>query len=220
MPEPTPALADPRGLLIAFEGGEGAGKSTQAKRLVGWLEAAGRETVLTFEPGDTELGQALRAMLLHLDGPDPSARAEALLYAADRAEHVTRVIRPALARGAVVVTDRFVDSSIAYQGAGRDLGADAVEALSTFATDGLRPDLTVLLDVAPQVGLHRFERPPDRLEAEPLAFHARVRDAFARLAAAEPARYLVVDASAEPDRVWEQVRDRVTELLAAREGSA
>jgi dTMP kinase len=213
VPEPTAAAATPRGVLIALEGGEGAGKSTQAKRLVGWLEQQGREAVLTFEPGDTTLGRALRGLLLHLDGPSPSPRAEALLYAADRAEHVATVLRPALARGAVVVTDRYVDSSIAYQGAGRDLGADAVESLSAWATEGLRPDLTVLLDVAPGVGLRRFDTPPDRLEAEPLAFHERVRAAFLTRAAAEPARYLVVDASADPDRVWGQIRDRVAALL-------
>jgi dTMP kinase len=212
---PTSSTSSRRGLFVAFEGGEGAGKSTQAKRLAAWLEEQGREAVLTFEPGDTALGRQLRAAVLHVDGPHPSPRAEALLYAADRAEHVTRVVRPALERGAVVVTDRYIDSSIAYQGSGRDLGADEVQHLSEWATEGLWPDLTVLLDVPPGVGLHRFDTPHDRLESEPLDFHERVRSAFLGLAARDPERYLVVDATGAPDEVWARIRDRAAALLEA-----
>lgn len=203
------------GLFVAFEGGEGAGKSTQVRLLAAELRGHGHEVVVTFEPGDTEPGRRLREALLHPDGPRLTPRAEALLFAADRAEHVATVVRPALARGAVVVTDRYLDSSIAYQGSGRDLGADEVESLSTWATEGLLPDLTVVLDLPARDGLARVEA-PDRLEAEPLDFHERVRSAFLRLASRDPRRYVVLDATADPESVHAQVLAAVTARLEAR----
>jgi dTMP kinase len=205
------------GTFLALEGGEGAGKSTQARLLCEWLESRGHEVVVTREPGATPSGQRLRALLL-----DPqtalSPRTEALLYAADRAEHVAEVVRPALERGAVVLTDRYVDSSLAYQGAGRALQRAEVAKLSQWATEGLRPDLTVLLDVDPAVGLERAagrRGGADRLEAESLAFHRRVRRGFLDLAADDPGRYLVVDAGQPPEKVAAQVRTRVEKLLRA-----
>jgi dTMP kinase len=161
--EHTPPVArmGVAGLFVSLEGGDGAGKSTQARLLRDWLVAAGREVVLTREPGGTELGQLLRDAVLHGDHVDP--RTEALLYATDRAHHVASLVRPALERGAVVVTDRYLDSSVAYQGSGRDLGAEEVEALSMWATDGLLPALTVLLDLDPVLGRSRLTGDPDRL---------------------------------------------------------
>lgn len=202
-----------RGVFVAFEGGEGAGKSTQAHRLHDWLLSTGHPAVLTFEPGDTPVGQQLRSLLLGHQTGSLAARTEALLYAADRAEHVARVVRPALARGDVVITDRYLDSSVAYQGAGRTLQPAEVAELSRWATEDLLPDLTVLLDVDPEVGFRRFDTPADRLESEPLAFHRRVRSGFLELAAAAPQRYLVVDATGDADAVQQQVRERVKELL-------
>ncbi|MCW2779074.1 MAG: tmk [Frankiales bacterium] len=211
----TPAPLLP-GTLLALEGGEGAGKSTQAGLLADWLRGLGHEVVVTREPGATPLGARLRAVLL--DGEPVSPRAEALLYAADRAHHVATLVRPALERGAVVVTDRFVDSSLAYQGAGRALTVPDVQRLSTWATEGLRPDLVLLLDVDPAVGLLRAQQTgaPDRLEAESLAFHERVREGFLDLARKDPARYLVVPAAAPPDVVHAAVRERVAQLLGLR----
>jgi dTMP kinase len=202
-----------RGLFVAFEGGEGAGKSTQAVRLATWLRDRGHDVVLTREPGDTVVGAELRRIVL-----DPASgmshRTELLLYAADKAEHVEQVVRPALARGAAVVTDRYVDSTLAYQGAGRDLPDDAVERIARWATGGLRPDLTVLLDVDPEAGLTRFaER--DRIEGESLEFHRRVRDGFLRLAQERPQDYLVLDATASADEIERHVRARVEPLLPA-----
>jgi dTMP kinase len=200
------------GLFVVFEGGEGAGKSTQVQRLAGVLTAEGYDVVVTREPGATEVGARIRAVLL-----DPmttlSARAEALLYAADRAHHVAEVVRPALARGAVVISDRYVDSSLAYQGAGRELEQDEVAELSRWATDGLRPALTVLLDIDPAAGLARATGAPDRIERESLSFHQVVRQGFLDLAAAEPHRYLVLSASRDVDVVHEAVVARVTPLL-------
>ncbi|GGO72750.1 dTMP kinase [Nocardioides deserti] len=200
------------GVLVCFEGGEGSGKSTQSRRLRSWLESEGYVVVLTFEPGDTEVGQVLRRLVL-----DPATGAldphtEALLYAADRAEHVARVVRPALERGEVVVMDRYVDSSLAYQGAGRDLDVAMVERVSRWATDDLRPHLTVVLDLEPEQGLGRFaER--DKIEGESLEFHRRVREAFLRMAAADPDHYLVLDARAPVDEIAAAVRARVEPLL-------
>lgn len=202
-----------QGAFIAFEGGEGAGKSTQVRLLHRWLVEAGHTVCVTFEPGDTPVGARLRAILLDHETGDLAPRTEALLYAADRAEHVARVVRPALERGEVVVTDRYLDSSIAYQGAGRSLEADDIAQLSLWATGLLRPHLTVLLDLEPEAGLRRFDAPADRLEAEPLEFHRRVREGFLALAAAAPERYLVVDAAAPTDAVQAQVLARVEELL-------
>ena len=203
-----------RGVFIAFEGGEGAGKSTQARLLAQALRAEDREVVLTHEPGDTAVGQRLRAILLDPATRPLAHRAEALLYAADKAQHVEQVVRRALARGAVVVTDRYVDSTIAYQGAGRALPPAEVERLARWATGDLRPHLTVLLDLPPEVAFSRFER-HDRLESEPLDFHRRVRSAFAALAAADPGHYLVLDAQLPETQIAEQVQSRVWLLLGA-----
>lgn len=209
------------GLFVVFEGGEGAGKSTQAVKLAAWLQVHGIEAVLTREPGATSVGARIRSMLLDRDalptGENLAPRAEALLYAADRAHHVSTVVRPALARGAVVVSDRYVDSSLAYQGAGRVLPVEEVAWLSRWATGSLKPDLVVLLDLEPIAGLKRVSRRgrSDRLESESYAFHERVRYAFLDLASAEPRRYLVVDATADPEEVAKQVRERVTRLLPA-----
>jgi dTMP kinase len=185
------------GFFLVFEGGEGAGKSTQVQAVAGWFAARGLEVVSTREPGATDLGRRLRGLLLDPD-VTLSPRSEALLYAADRAEHVASVVRPALDRGAAVISDRYVDSSLAYQGAGRALEMDAVARLSEWATGDLVPDLTVLLDLPPEVGLARaHERSGhDRLEREQIAFHERVRAHFLWLADQEPSRYAVIDATA------------------------
>ena len=207
MPAPS------RGSFVAFEGGEGAGKSTQVGLLAKVLTQQGREVVTTFEPGDTAVGRQLRQILLgHQTGAiDP--RTEALLYAADRAEHVASVVVPALDRGAVCITDRYIDSSIAYQGAGRTLQPDDIERISTWATGELWPDLTIVLDIDPAIGLTRFDTPADRLESEPLAFHQRVREHFLALSARSPERYLVVDATASADDVAAAVHDAVQKRL-------
>ncbi len=204
-----------RGLFIALEGGEGAGKSTQGGLLADHLRARGAEVVQTREPGGTPAGEAIRDVLLSRanDGLDP--RSEALLFAAARGEHAERVIRPAIERGAIVVCDRYLDSSAAYQGVGRDLGVDAIRELSLWATRGLLPDLTIVLDVDPAVGLARVTN-PDRLEAEPLAFHQRVRTGFIALAALDPGRYLVIDAAQDVSVIATAIADRVDALMAAR----
>ncbi len=206
------------GFFLSFEGGEGVGKSTQAALLGAWLRAAfGREVVLTREPGGTTLGNELRNAVLHGEDVDP--RTEALLYATDRAHHVHSLVRPALERGAVVITDRYLDSSVAYQGNGRDLGADEVEQLSLWATGGLLPQLTVLLDLDPLIGLTRLTGDPDRLERAGDDFHRRIRHAFLERAAVDPGRWLVVDASRTVDEIQAEVRRRVAaavgELLPA-----
>ncbi len=204
------------GFFLAFEGGEGAGKSTQARMLADWFTERGYEVVVTREPGSTPIGQRLRQMLLDPATGELSPRAEALLYAADRAEHVASVIRPALARGAVVITDRYVDSSLAYQGAGRDLSLGEVERLSSFATSGLKPDVTVLLDVRVEEGLARTslrDSSPDRLEQESLEFHQTVHDAFRELANTAPDRYLVVDASLSAETIHRIIVDRLAPVV-------
>ncbi|MFD2083245.1 dTMP kinase [Actinopolymorpha cephalotaxi] len=200
------------GLFIAFEGGEGAGKSTQAKRLAGWLEDQGHTVTVTHEPGATDIGRELRQLLLH-GASGISPRTEALLYAADKAEHVDSMIKPVLAQGAVVITDRYVDSALAYQGGGRDLSQSDLVRLSRWATGGLRPHLTVLLDVPPEAGLARGDGTPDRLEREPLEFHTRVRQQFLDLAALDPERYAVLDATRPVDELAAQIRDAVRPLL-------
>lgn len=202
------------GLLISFEGGDGVGKSTQLGLLADHLAGLGHEVVRTREPGGTPLGVELRNAVLHGDHVSP--RTEALLYATDRAHHVDTVIRPALERGAVVLTDRYLDSSVAYQGDGRDLGAEEVERLSLWATDGLLPQLTVLLDLDPAVGLGRLTGAPDRLESAGLDFHVRTRQAFLDRAAADPARWLVLDAARDAHEVHADVVARVDALLARR----
>ncbi|WP_432049521.1 dTMP kinase [Verrucosispora sp. NA02020] len=210
------------GLFVVFEGGEGAGKSTQLAQLAERLRGDGRDVVVTREPGATAVGTRIRSMVLDTTGDEaPSPRAEALLYAADRAHHVATVVRPALVRGAVVISDRYVDSSLAYQGAGRTLPVDEVSWLSSWATGGLKPDLVVLLDVDPRTGLSRVaarSQAADRLEAESVGFHERVRYAFLDLAAADPKRYLVLDGSRPAEEIAEQVARRVEELLGAPGG--
>jgi len=202
------------GLFVAFEGGEGAGKSTQARRLAAALTARGYDVVVTFEPGATAVGRKIRDVLLDPANSDMAPRTEAMLYAADRAQHVQEILRPALERGAVVITDRYVDSSLAYQGAGRELDPHEIRRLSRWATDGLYPDLTVLLDVPPEVGLARATGPGDRLEAEAMAFHERVRQSFLDLARRGRDRYLVLDVSEQdPDEVHTLVLERVTSRL-------
>ncbi|OJU44101.1 MAG: dTMP kinase [Microbacterium sp. 69-7] len=205
-----------RGLWVTFEGGDGTGKTTQATRLETWLREQGRTVVRTREPGGTEVGVLIRDIVLHHRG-EVSPRAEALLYAADRAQHVATLVRPALARGEVVIQDRYLDSSVAYQGAGRVLDAEQVRDLSMWATEGALPDLTVLLDLDPATARRRLDaadKPFDRLEAEKSAFHERVRDAFLALAAADPRRFLVLDAARSEDELAAAVRDRIRPLLA------
>lgn len=181
------------GRFISFEGGDGAGKTTQIALLVEHIESTGGEVVVTREPGGTELGRKIRQALLH--GEDLSPRTEALLYSADRAHHAATVIRPALERGATVITDRFADSSVAYQGAARDLGVDEIRELNTWAVDGLAPELTILLDLDPEIGSARVGEEKDRLESAGDAFHRRVRETFLDIAASEPDRFVIIDAS-------------------------
>ena len=202
-----------RGLLIAFEGGEGAGKTTQARLLAIWLREQGYDVVATHEPGATKVGMRLRALLLDTAHTGLSPRAETLMYAADRAEHVKTVIAPALERGAVVVTDRYVDSSLAYQGRGRNLPLAEIAGLNQWATGGLRPDLTILLDLPPVAGLVRRAPSADRLEAEPTEFHQRVREGFLAQARAEPQRYLVLDATRPQEQLSREIQDRIRDLL-------
>ncbi|MBD8219592.1 dTMP kinase [Microbacterium sp. CFBP 13617] len=212
---PRAAAAGGPGLFVTFEGGDGAGKTTQASLLEQWVRSDGRDVVRTREPGGTEVGVRIRDIVLHHRG-HINARAEALLYAADRAHHVETVVQPAIARGDVVIQDRYLDSSVAYQGAGRVLDADDVRALSLWATDGLLPDLTVLLDLDPTAARARLDaddKPFDRLEAEKNEFHARVRDGFLALARREPERFLVLDATEAPDVLAARVRDAVTTRL-------
>ncbi len=208
-----PTVRTHAGTFVALEGGEGAGKSTQLRLLEQWLTARGHDVVVTREPGATPAGQRIRALLLDPATGRLAPRAEAMLYAADRAQHVAEVVVPALGRGAVVLTDRYVDSSLAYQGAGRELAVDEVRRLSQWATDGLRPDLVVLLDVDPVVGLQRAGDVPDRIEAESLDFHRRVRAGFLHLAEDDPERYVVVDADQPPEQVLAQVQERLEQCL-------
>lgn len=199
------------GLFIAFEGGEGAGKSTQTTLLADWLTAQGREVVSTRQPGGTDVGRQIREIVLSPETGELSGRTEVLLYAADKAEHVDTVVRPALERGAVVITDRYVDSALAYQGAGRGVD-DEAERILWWSVGGLRPDLTVVLDVAPSEGMSRFEE-RDRIEAEGGDFHERVREMFLRLAARGDG-YLVLDGRAPVETIAGQVQAAVAELIA------
>ncbi len=205
------------GLFISLEGIDGVGKSTQSDLLEEFLRAQGREVVRTFEPGGTELGQEIRHLLLHRKG-DVAPRAEALLYAADRAHHVASKIRPALNRGEVVMTDRYLDSSVAYQGVGRALSAEDVRAISLFAVEGLLPDLTILLDLEASAAAARRNNTgeaPDRLEREKIEFFEAVRQAYLDMAAAEPDRWLVIDAGKTVEEMQAQIRDRVADMLGA-----
>lgn len=214
-----------RGLWVTFEGGDGSGKTTQAALLEERLGAAGRTVVRTREPGGTAVGRKIREIVLHHRAgahggdaaePEIAPRAEALLFAADRAHHVATVVRPALERGDVVIQDRYLDSSIAYQGAGRVLDPDEVRRLSLWATRGALPDLTVLLDLdapAARARLDADDKPFDRMEAEQADFHARVREAFLSLAAAEPSRFLVLDATRPREELAEAIAARADALL-------
>jgi dTMP kinase len=210
----TPPAAS-RGVFLAFEGGEGTGKTTQMRVLADDLAGRGYRVVVTHEPGDTKVGAQLRQLLLD-PATSVTAQTEALLYAADRAEHVANVVAPALASGAVVISDRYLDSSIAYQGYGRRLDIGEITRTSLWATGGLVPDLTLLLDLPPEDGLRRARGRggrADRLEAEAMEFHTRVRAGFRTLAQAAPARYAVIDAAGAPDQVADAVRLAVDALL-------
>lgn len=210
-----PSSSHPGGLFIVFEGGDGAGKSTQAALLADRLAAAGRTVLRTREPGGTPIGEKLRSLILDHGHGTVDARTEALMFAASRAAHVEQVVRPALMAGTVVVCDRYVDSSVAYQGVGRELGTDDVLRVNRWATGGLLPDLTVLLDVHPEAGRNRRtsgEAAEDRLESEPDDFHTRIRGAFLELAAASPSRYLVLDAAGPVAELASAVADRVEAL--------
>lgn len=206
------------GVFITLEGGDGSGKSTQAALLESWLTERGRTVVRTREPGGTDFGTEVREIVLHSRG-HIAPRAEALLYAADRAQHIATKVRPALERGEVVVQDRYLDSSVAYQGVGRVLDAGEIRDLSLWAAEGLLPDVTILLDLDEEVARARLDdanKRFDRLEAEKSDFHRRVREAFLALAAAEPERFLVVDAALPAEEIAAVIRERVEELLVRR----
>ncbi|CNE79198.1 Thymidylate kinase [Mycobacterium tuberculosis] len=211
-PAQQPARRE-RGVFIAFEGGEGAGKTTQARLAAIWLRDHGYDVVTTHEPGATKIGMRLRAMLLDRDTTGLSDRAETLLYAADRADHIANVIRPAMERGAIVVSDRYVDSSLAYQGFGRQQPVEDIARVNAWATGGLVPDLTVLLEIPPEAGLRRLPAPADRIESEPRDFHERVRAGFRALAEADPDRYLVLDASRPQSELSREIQYRIREIL-------
>jgi dTMP kinase len=203
------------GLFLTFEGGDGSGKSTQSALLTDWLTEQGKTVVHSREPGGTDFGLEVRELVLHRRG-HIAARAEALLYAADRAHNIATVVRPALERGDIVIQDRYLDSSVAYQGAGRVLDETEVRDLSLWATEGLLPDLTVLLDLDETTGRTRLDESRtryDRLEAEADDFHGRVRQAYLALAEAEPTRFLVLDATLPVDELAARIRDRVSALL-------
>ncbi|PRB41468.1 dTMP kinase [Arthrobacter sp. MYb23] len=208
------------GLFIAFEGGDGAGKSTQAARLSAALESRGLPVLRTREPGGTPIGEKLRSLVLDHGHGTIDPRTEALMFAAARAAHASQVIRPALAEGTVVITDRYIDSSVAYQGAGRGLGAEGVLSLNEWATEGLHPDLTVLLDVDPSDGRQRRtagDATEDRLESEPDDFHSAIRHAFLDLAAAAPSSYLVLPANADIETLASRILERVESLLVSED---
>ncbi|WEV46935.1 dTMP kinase [Bifidobacterium sp. ESL0690] len=200
------------GVFISFEGVDGVGKTTQVKRLKNYVEELGREVVVTREPGGTKLGVALRQLLLH--GEEIVPRTEALLFAADRAQHVAEVIRPALARGAVVISDRYIDSSLAYQAGGRELTQEDVRDLSLWATNNLLPERTYLLDMDPAASHGRLDHNEDRMESAGNGFQERTRQAFLDLAAHEKSRFKVIDASKPIDEVWNQIRADADDLLA------
>ncbi|OUZ09241.1 dTMP kinase [Aeromicrobium sp. PE09-221] len=209
----VPALYTETGVFVAFEGGEGSGKSTQARLLAEWLTQHERGVEVTREPGGTAVGQQLRRILLDPDTGELSPRTEALVYIADKAEHVDHVVLPALAEGKVVVTDRYVDSTLAYQGAGRALRAAELEPIARWATSGLRPHLTIVLDIDPVVGLARAGS-PDRIESEPLEFHQRVRQHFLELASTDPTHYVVIPADQDPGAVHIVVQRAIAPWLS------
>ncbi|WP_235779958.1 dTMP kinase [Sinomonas notoginsengisoli] len=222
-PRPVPSSPGPSsapGLFVAFEGGDGAGKSTQARLLADALLADRREVLLTREPGGTQIGEKLRGLVLEHGHGEIDARTEALIFAAARAAHVAQAIRPALARGAVVITDRYIGSSIVYQGIARGLGARDVRGLNEWATEGLWPDLTVVLDVDEAEGRTRRtagNTAEDRLESEPDAFHRSVREAFLDLASGPPDRYIVLDAGRPATELAAEIAERVRAVLPAGE---
>ncbi|MEL0149282.1 MAG: dTMP kinase [Pontimonas sp.] len=203
------------GLFITFEGGDGSGKTTQINLLASWLESEGHTVVITREPGGTDLGTELRNIILHREG-FIAPRAEALLYAADRSHHIHTLVRPALKRGEIVVQDRYLDSSVAYQGAGRVLDPTEVRDISLWATENLMPDLTVVLDVPASVAKERQaagERQYDRLEAEAEDFHTRVRESYLALATEEPERFLVIDGESSIEEIHQAIVAKVSDLL-------
>jgi dTMP kinase len=211
-------VPDTTGVFISFEGIDGVGKSTQADLMQGYLTAKGLEVTRTLEPGGSDLGVEIRHLLLHRKG-EVSVRSEALLYAADRAHHVAGVIRPALTKGNVVISDRFLDSSVAYQGAGRDLDLTEVRNLSLWAVDNLLPDLTVLLDLdaaAASIRRGKTGAEPDRLEREKITFFEAARETYLQLAKNEPKRFHVVDASKDPDSIWKLIQPRLDALLESK----
>lgn len=216
--QPSSGLRPAAGLFVAFEGGDGAGKSTQAQLLAQALRAEGREVLLTREPGGTEIGEKLRSLVLEHGHGEIDPRTEALIFAAARAAHVAQAIRPMLERGGVVITDRYIGSSVVYQGIARGLGAEDVRGLNEWATEGLWPDLTVVLDVEEGEGRARRTAgrgEEDRLESEPDHFHRSVRHAFLDLAASRPEGYLVLDAALAPERLAGDILGRVRAVLAA-----
>jgi dTMP kinase len=198
------------GSFIVFEGGDGAGKSTQVALLREALERAGRQVTVTRQPGGTPLGQQIRDLVLHGDHVAP--RAEALLFAADKAHHVETLVRPALQRGEVVISDRYTDSSVAYQGAGRELGAQGVHDLNMWAVEDLVPDLTVVVDISAEEGRRRRGAVHDRLESEEDAFHEAIRQHFLAMARGNPERYLVVDGTLPPEQIYAEVMNRLEKL--------
>ena len=208
----------PEGIFIVFEGGDGVGKSTQARLLAVWLEAQGREVVLTLEPGGTAIGAILRDLVLNPAWGDVSPRAEALMYAADKAQHLHELVLPALRRGAVVISDRYVDSMLAYQGAGRVLEPERVEQIARWATDDLLPDLTILLDLDPAKGVAGIQV-KDRVEGAGADFHVRARQFFLDLAADDTDHYLVLPARTGIKAIGARVRARVASLLSAPAGT-
>jgi dTMP kinase len=205
----------PAGLFLTFEGGDGVGKTTQAELLAGWLRESGRDVIRTREPGGTEMGIEVRELVLHHRG-GITPRAEALLYAADRAHHISTLVRPALDRGDIVIQDRYIDSSVAYQGAGRELDPQEIRSLSLWATGGLLPDVTILLDLDEEAARERLNAARtryDRLESERAEFHQRVRAGFLELARGERERFLVLDASCDSDDLAAAIRARIEPLL-------
>jgi dTMP kinase len=203
------------GVFVVFEGGDGVGKTTQVDRLCAWLSSEGHEVLKTFEPGDTTVGAMIRQIVLDPATGEMSPRAEALLYAADKAQHIFSVVRPALDRGAVVVCDRYVDSMLAYQGAGRVLEPTKVEDIARWATEDLRPDLTVVLDADLSVTVHA-KREKDRLESAGEVFHERTRQFFLKLAQRDPEHYVVLNARASREEIAAQVAARVARLLVSQ----
>ena len=210
-------MAASGGLFVVFEGGDGVGKTTQVERLCRWLDSRGHDVVRTFEPGDSPLGRQIRSVLLAPETGELSARAEALLYAADKAQHVDAVVKPALDRGAVVVCDRYVDSMLAYQGAGRALPIGELESVARWATGDLRPNLTVVLDLDPRQAVNeKVEK--DRLEGAGDHFHDRARQFFLDLARRDPGRYLILSARATREEISAAIAERVSALLSVGSG--